>query len=1341
MVIVTDVNDNAPVLTLVNPIQPILVEDDSAEGTFIAQFEATDNDTGSNADLSFSILEAQAPFQIDPADGIVTLQGTLDVNTQSRYTITVLVEDSGMQSNNDSYSLIVYAIEGQSVSFDAGQEGFLVGTYTKPSDALYEQPVGFLVGENIGTPVRLRGNVNLETVAEDVIQIPNFGGTPAYIRGALLQTSVAYSQKTVVAFVQAFDSRDVIAEPTPIRVRIFSNISSVPLERSCTTSPDFGYCFVSMTAPDSWFVPPATITGAYANFLNADDNGLFIGSADIISSPLLTHNFYSEQVLLIPPAHSVFPSRTFTAELYAISPYLYEAYNRIDFTVSATGATFTSVSSDNTWDCTKQDNNVVCLLGDLPLGSPLRITELSFIAADTAQIGSISLSIDLRFDENLIFQQSNIEEKFTVEEIRPLAYFAVARQPDIVNTLALSDSTVSRSLSLLTINSNVVEEPTAAVSPVTDRSRYGCGHDSLSTAVEVDCQEISLKPDSLSNSVDRVTVTVTSTTLGINPVHAMANRVAYYIWDVREVELQVTDSRLSRVAEWNQLLACLGEDQFQSARITASAVISSADNSFTATNVLPLIADKLVVSNEAVVGLDRESHTINARRVGESNITLDLSPGESLVTTVTVEDTAVGIHRLDPIVGTLRLSLDSVPKSRLGEGLASLQILRGVLFLQERAVVTASVVFKDGHRSLIQNPLELVVNSLNSSVVSVSEGNILVGESEGEAVIGVAWINPACGAEILSEEVTVRVIVDDSRPTFVPNELTAPVPEDSLGQIIHVVTAVLQDDSGRIDQTTSDIQYRFKDGFNFNGLFALDATSGELELNGRLDREDTDSYTLLIEATNGAQRRAEQGEEEEEVNNGSGDGDSSGSGGGLLIPGPSPDNANISLNIAVLTLRVEVTDVNDNPPVCVPQPDIQLDRTVVVGEPVGSLMVTDADEGMNAEIEFVEIKEGLQNEELLFSIGQDGTLTTSRSLPQGGSSALTVVVTVRDKGEPANTVECSLVVRLFDLQQIVDLTLANPYDEVVGKVDLLEAVLADILGDEVADLYVVRLVAINDTHTRAEVYAINPNNEFISAADLHSRIVSVMDDDTLIRFGVNIVSVDVASEEPEILEIPRKIPPWAIAVIIVLNSVIIILVLLLVLGVVWKRYSRLRERENQRRLNKRTGLRDFDSVADSMSDGERIETGGVVHPNRGALIYKKTTKVETVDEPDRGVGAQKKIKKVTSETSWIGKPERESDTSALVGQEEEAWHDDQVEQNPLYSTRDYVTDFSNPLYARRMSGVEGEEIELQSRSSRGSGKDGGRAARGRPSSPDTGGKEYVDYLSEQPDFEQADTLF
>ena len=86
-----------------------------------------------------------------------------------------------------------------------------------------------------------------------------------------------------------------------------------------------------------------------------------------------------------------------------------------------------------------------------------------------------------------------------------------------------------------------------------------------------------------------------------------------------------------------------------------------------------------------------------------------------------------------------------------------------------------------------------------------------------------------------------------------------------------------------------------------------------------------------------------------------------------------------------------------------------------------------------------------------------------RSLPQGGSSALAPVIIVRDRGEPANTAECGLVVRLFDFEQIVDLILANSYDDVFGKIDLLEALLTDILGEEVADLYVVKLVAINDT--------------------------------------------------------------------------------------------------------------------------------------------------------------------------------------------------------------------------------------------------------------------------------------
>ena len=63
-----------------------------------------------------------------------------------------------------------------------------------------------------------------------------------------------------------------------------------------------------------------------------------------------------------------------------------------------------------------------------------------------------------------------------MEDIKPLTYFAAAQQPDIVNTLVLSDSTVSSPLSIFAIYNNVVEDKAAAISPVTDRSAYGCVH-------------------------------------------------------------------------------------------------------------------------------------------------------------------------------------------------------------------------------------------------------------------------------------------------------------------------------------------------------------------------------------------------------------------------------------------------------------------------------------------------------------------------------------------------------------------------------------------------------------------------------------------------------------------------------------------------------------------------------------------------------------------------------------------------------------------------------------------------------------------------------------------------
>lgn len=301
--------------------------------------------------------------------------------------------------------------------------------------------------------------------------------------------------------------------------------------------------------------------------------------------------------------------------------------------------------------------------------------------------------------------------------------------------------------------------------------------------------------------------------------------------------------------------------------------------------------------------LNRESYSIQGLHSGSTVITLPIyldgsEPAVNLA--ITVDDGSIEIHKLDPIVATLRLSLDSIPDSRLEQGSVTLEVLQGVLFVQEEAIVSASIIFKDGHRSLITDASELIVSSSNSSIVYVS-GTTLLGVIEGEAVINITWVNTACSVEVLSAEVVVSVELDVSRPTFVPAIQTADVPEDSpIGHEITVVMAIIQDEVSGAEDRATDVQYRFQNGHDFDGLFSLDPTSGEVILNGQLDRETTASYTLLIEATNSAQRRAEQGdtEEEEDVVSGSGSGSEEN---GMLMPA-EPTPANISLNIAVLTV-------------------------------------------------------------------------------------------------------------------------------------------------------------------------------------------------------------------------------------------------------------------------------------------------------------------------------------------------------------------------------------------------------------------------------------------------------
>ena len=242
--------------------------------------------------------------------------------------------------------------------------------------------------------------------------------------------------------------------------------------------------------------------------------------------------------------------------------------------------------------------------------------------------------------------------------------------------------------------------------------------------------------------------------------------------------------------------------------------------------------------------------------------------------------------KLEPVVASLRLTADN-PASHLVAGSVSVEVLPGLFFAGEETEVTVSVILSDGRRLLITNPDEIDIQTSNSSIVSMGENNFIIAERSGSATLNVSWV--VCNNTLISALVDVTVQFDENRPTFNPERGQATVPENSnIGYSIFKVTAT--DEDGGIH---AEIQYNIRDD-PFNGLFEIDPITGEVTLNGGLDRELKDTYLLRIEATDRQQRQAlacrmaMSGATDPPTTSNPTTADSSGSGSDMLTPSDTP---------------------------------------------------------------------------------------------------------------------------------------------------------------------------------------------------------------------------------------------------------------------------------------------------------------------------------------------------------------------------------------------------------------------------------------------------------------------
>lgn len=176
------------------------------------------------------------------------------------------------------------------------------------------------------------------------------------------------------------------------------------------------------------------------------------------------------------------------------------------------------------------------------------------------------------------------------------------------------------------------------------------------------------------------------------------------------------------------------------------------------------------------------------------------------------------------------------------------------------------------------------------------------------------------------------------------------------------------------------------------------------------------------------------------------------------------------------------------------------------------------------------------------------------------ASSLQPLIDVRDRGATPLSEVCQLIMVLFRFQDTVTATVVvnqGRYDA-----DTFDQILQNILS---LDVEITDSDQLNSTYLQVDFFARNSAGMFVEPGSIVLTLQNLNEDQRqpLVDAGLSIIQVvsngEVPTPTPSSTATPvptRPFPTWAVVLIVVLNSVIIIAVLLLILGIVCKRYSR-----------------------------------------------------------------------------------------------------------------------------------------------------------------------------------------
>ena len=220
--------------------------------------------------------------------------------------------------------------------------------------------------------------------------------------------------------------------------------------------------------------------------------------------------------------------------------------------------------------------------------------------------------------------------------------------------------------------------------------------------------------------------------------------------------------------------------------------------------------------------------------------------------------------------------------------------------------------------------------------------------------------------------------VNDNAPTFLTNNIDIGLAENTARDTRKQLPAALDSDLGIFNtQRYNIVQGNTKNVFRLgtqrdrDGVLTLD-----LVVNGFLDREEVDTYKLIIEAQDG---------------------------------GSPPLKGRITVNVSIL-------DLNDNPPSFSQQRYYaSVPENVTIGSSVLTVSATDPDLGDNGEVTYFINRRQSDNTEL-FSIDEfSGLLTVNKRLDFESKDSHELVVVAKDHGDVPQETTAFITVRITDI--------------------------------------------------------------------------------------------------------------------------------------------------------------------------------------------------------------------------------------------------------------------------------------------------------------------------------------